>query len=352
LDAHLERLRGGVTGLDMAGMISHHNDQEILLADANVGHSDELWDFPIDDAGAAPKLASSAMGTPSSGSRSFALSPDIGAFVSGDAIFAQQKETPDLQPSNYTTAGTTGGVDYRFNDKLAIGALFSYTHTNAHLDDVGSTAQLQGYIPGIYASYFGEHAYADGLLSYGRNSYSAERHIAFDGFERTAQSATRGHQVIANLSSGLSYAAGAWRLGPTAGVQYVQLKIDGFTESGADAVDLVLPDQKSESLQSRLGGRLSRSFKLGRTPLNSGIRAAWQHEYRDDSRAISAAFNERALGTFTVQTTAPQRDSALAGLTLSAQVSKALTLSLDYDVQTGQSRYFAQSIRGGGSLRF
>jgi outer membrane autotransporter protein len=90
---------------------------------------------------------------------------------------------------------------------------------------------------------------------------------------------------------------------------------------------------------------------MGQSLWTAQGRAAWQHEYLNGSRSLTAGFDQAALGTFTVQTTAPKRDAALLGAGLSAQFTPTLGLSLNYDVEA-QSGFFAQRIQGGATVRF
>ena len=104
-------------------------------------------------------------------------------------------------------------------------------------------------------------------------------------------------------------------------------------------------------LRSRLGFRAEYKAQIGKeVAFATEIRAAWQHEFLDDSRAINADFVGSGLGAFSVQTTNPQRDAALVGVGVNITVRDTMTLFFDYDVQAGQQSYLEQSVKGG--IRF
>ncbi len=336
---HLERLRAGSSGIDMVGMLPHQpsSNFEAQLADA----------FPN-----SPLLASAQGGQGGEGSSSYRVSNNLGAFVSGNAIFGNLGATADLEKSNFTTAGTMGGLDYRLGDHLAAGALMSYTNTQSDLDEQGSNASITTYSPGLYATYFSGPLYVDGVVSYGQNSYTSSRRIVFTGIDRTAESQTKGRQYLLNADAGYEFRLESFNLSPTLGMNYAKLHVDGFTETGADSADLAVSSQEADSLRTRLGGKLDKPFTARGITWDPEVRAVWQHEYLDDSRLITAQFSQPSSGFFSVQTTLPARDSALLGGGITARWLKNVDLYLDYTAQVGQRNSIVQGVQGGGRLRF
>jgi len=57
-------------------------------------------------------------------------------------------------------------------------------------------------------------------------------------------------------------------------------------------------------------------------------------------------------GSFTVQASAVDLDSAVIDAGIDAQIEQELTLFLDYQTQVGQQNYFANSIQGGLKVGF
>ena len=76
--------------------------------------------------------------------------------------------------------------------------------------------------------------------------------------------------------------------------------------------------QKVESLRSQLGFRVAREILLPAGVLIPEMRARWAHEFKDDSRAITAAFIAGGLGPFNSTATSPDRNSANLGVTVNA----------------------------------
>ena len=82
------------------------------------------------------------------------------------------------------------------------------------------------------------------------------------------------------------------------------------------------------------------------------LSASWQHEYLDNSNGITSQFTSAGGGSFNVQTDQPDRDSAFIDAGLDIELNKAATVFVDYQVQAGQSDFFAQSVQGGVLIKF
>lgn len=274
------------------------------------------------------------------------------AFIDGNVVLADIDSTSDVPHSSYTTGGVTAGADYRLDEHWAVGGLFGFGHTDAQLDNDGSRIRVDSYSPGVYATYADQGWFANGLFAYNYNTYQQNRAIAFLG--RNAHSSPDGNQYSADLDGGYEFHSGAWTFGPTAALQYVHLDVNSFTESGAGAADLNVSGQEVDSLRSRFGGevRYKAMWYGGKVTATPHLSVSWQHEYLDSSRGISAQFDGQGLGSFSVNTTSLDRDSALIDVGLETQWNSAFNLFVDYQAQAGQSDFFAQSVTGGAKVDF
>ncbi|HUB67985.1 MAG TPA: autotransporter outer membrane beta-barrel domain-containing protein [Candidatus Methylacidiphilales bacterium] len=272
-------------------------------------------------------------------------------FISGNVILADISSDPDVAHANFTTGSVMAGADYRIDDHWAVGGLVGYGHTDATLDQDGSTTDVDSYSPGIYATYAGGGWYANGILTYDYNSYTENRSIGF--LSRMANGSTDGSQYNADLDGGYEFHSGNWTFGPTAALQYVHLDIGGFTEGGANAADLAIANQQDDSLRSRLGGEFRYQTNWwGSVVATPYVSAVWQHEYLQSSAGITSQFAGQGLGSFTINTSTQDRDAALLDAGLDAQLNRALSVFIDYQAQAGQSDFFAQSITAGAKISF
>jgi fibronectin-binding autotransporter adhesin len=282
--------------------------------------------------------------------------PGFSEFVAGDVILADlnQNQNAANAPSSkasYTAGGATAGISFRMNSHLAAGVLFDYNHTDAKTDSNGSKIDVDSYSPGLFATYFDHGFYANGLFSFGYNTYSNSRDISVLG--ETASSHPSGEQYVPNLDLGYDfYPNNNWVLGPTVGVTYTHLDIDHFSETGAPGANLNVDNQSADSLRSRLGGHVTFQTNTGDVLLQPSLTAMWQHEYMDNGSGITSTFGDFNSNPFTIETLSPSRDSALIGCGLTATLNNSLALYFNYLADVGANDYFAQSVVGGVKARF
>ena len=255
-------------------------------------------------------------------------SPAVGdpfnAFVVGNVVLAQSFSNPDLNHSDSSTGGVQLGTDYRVTPHLRTGAVFGYSHTDATLDNNGSSATVDSYAPGIYLSYADSGWYVNGIGSYSFDNYTEDRHVTVGAGSATAHGAPSGDHVTGNLDGGYDFHVKNLTFGPMAGVEYTHLNVDSYNEDGAGAIgsNLAVNKQQGDSLRSRLGGHVSYTYQTGKLLLTPHLDASWQHEFMDQATGISANLVSTG-GTFTVFTPHPSRDSALIDAGLNADLNRA-----------------------------
>jgi outer membrane autotransporter protein len=231
-----------------------------------------------------------------------------------------------------------------------VGGLLAYSHTDANLDDIGSTATVDTYSTGVYGSYVDGGWYGNALFTYGFNSYTEDRNISIGDFTGTNYGAPDGNQYTGSLVGGYEFRSGDFKYGPIAGVQYVNLEINSFSEDGPTALNV--QSESDESFRSQLGMEARYVVRTGSVWLTPHASATWQHEYLDNSNGITSQFNQIGAGSFTVQTARPDRDSALIDVGLNADVAENVTLFTDYQTEAGEDNYFSQSVQAGVKISF
>ncbi len=274
-------------------------------------------------------------------------------FVDGGVDLGDLDGNNDVNHSSYTTGRVRAGIDYRVSTTVRVGALFGYSHTDANLDNEGSTAKVDSYTPGLYVAYADKKGfYANGLVTYTRNEYSTNRNIIIPGVNRTASGSTAGNQFGADIDGGYEFHRKNWTFGPSLGLTYVNLGIDNFNETGAGAANLSVNNQSNDSLRSRIGGTVRYAANIGSIVLTPHASAFWQHEFLNNPALITSAFQGLPGGTFSVQTPRGDSDTALLGFGIDAELNKTVTLFVDYQAEAGGSTFFGQSASAGVKVGF
>ncbi|MEM1058377.1 MAG: autotransporter outer membrane beta-barrel domain-containing protein [Verrucomicrobiota bacterium] len=282
----------------------------------------------------------------------------FGVWVAGQGIIADVEDADgDLQDFDYDTYDVSVGVDYRLTREFVLGLLFNYGSTDATLDGNGSSLDVDTYTGGLYAGFQSadDGWFGNAFVLGGASDYDQSRRIVFGGINRTALSDPDGWQITSGATGGYLFnldRSGTWQAGPIAGVQYTYLEQDGYTETGAQSLNLNVASQDAESFRTALGAKLRGRWQVSPDfAIVPSVSAEWLHEFLDDSRGITAAFSDPAPGSFVVNTRDPDRDFGLVGLGLDFLVGEAWSAFLTYDAQFSDD-YLGHSIGGGARFEF
>ena len=219
--------------------------------------------------------------------------------------FGSKDTTANEVGFDFHNVGVTAGADYRFIDNLAAGLAFSYLRTNADFNAALGDVDTNSYGISLYGTYYIGQFYVDLLGEFTWHNYDTTRRIVYAPgpdapsstralpVNRTATSDTDGQQFTINVGAGYDFRLGASTLTPYGRVEYLNLDIDGYTEQGADGLNLKIRDQDAESLVTVLGGRVAHAVSTRFAVLVPQIRGEWRHEFLNNQRSIKAQYAER-----------------------------------------------------------
>lgn len=276
-----------------------------------------------------------------------------GVFVTGSGDFVNVGNHDDnAHGYDITTGNVIVGTDYRVGDHFAIGINGGYSGSTADLVDNGRV-EVDGGKAGAYATVYGYKIlgsiiHVDGAVSGGWNSYDTHR----TGLEDSSvRGSTDGSEFNALLAYGGDWHFGCLLVGTWSSLQYTNVSIDSFTETGSLA-PLHIENQDEYSLRGTTGARLAYDFKCGRAIVRPEVRAAWQHESGDRAYSIDARFASGAGDGFRVHGPAVGRDSALVDAGIAVQWSRCCSIYAYYDGVLGRSNYDNHAVSAGVRFDF
>ena len=132
-----------------------------------------------------------------------------------------------------------------------------------------------------------------GLLGYTWGSYESQRHIRFGSIDRAAKGEFDGDGFIASLKAAYDYPVEGFDLIPEMGLTYSKIWQDGFTERGANSLDLKVDDADAHSLVTSLGVRLGTEVKSGNTRIRPQLLVRYEYDWNasdDDAHDIVSTF--------------------------------------------------------------
>jgi len=238
--------------------------------------------------------------------------------------------------------GGTLGVDLWLAEHFVVGLAAGYARGD--LDADGREHDLDADV--IQGAVYAGYAHPRGFLSaYGRYAYGfldSTRRIQTSALVRSADADWTSHDYGAGAEAGVTlFRAGPVGFQPMAGIDWLHLGEEDYTESGAGGLSLDVSPDDLESTTARFGGRLVARFAMDDegSELVPELRAFWQTELGDRERVLNA----RLLGAGTggairVEGAELPQSVLLVGLGWSAQISPRLQVLADYDALLDSDR--------------
>ncbi|MDO6460441.1 autotransporter outer membrane beta-barrel domain-containing protein [Granulosicoccaceae sp. 1_MG-2023] len=266
-----------------------------------------------------------------------------GVFVHGDIGTGEKDASAAEDGFSYDTRGMTLGADYRFGNGMVAGLAAGLSSTSSDFDetDTVSGGDMDADVASfsLYALAYAGPVFFDGIVTLGQGRFDLTRSIVIasesdqaenDGADREARSDTDSTQTAVSLGVGSEYNFGAVSLAPYLRAQYLDVEVDGFTETGAQGLNLRVSDQSIESVTSSLGVRLSRVSNTGFGVLVPQARLEWVHEYSDDVREVETVYaNDPRENVLLTVTDEPDRDYFSLGLGASAVLRNGIQMFAD-----------------------
>ena len=284
-----------------------------------------------------------------------ALEKPWGVYFDPGLILGGQGSSVDQTGFDFTMAGFTAGADYRVWQDLLVGLNTGYTYTSAGFRGSGGYVQGNTWPINAYAAYLPKPFYAYGSLGYALNLFNLQRDFNFGTLSRAASSSSTGNQLNGYGEMGYDLRLNPVVLTPALNLSYSKLWLNGFTESGAGALDLTVGPQNAQSLQTGVGGKIAVPMQRNSVTVTPQAYAFYQHEYSDSSRIIDARLSQGG-GAFNYLTDdfngAPHRNFAVLGADVTIATKNNLKVQLDYNAEVGRGNYTAHYVSAGLRWQF
>jgi outer membrane autotransporter protein len=224
-----------------------------------------------------------------------------------------------------------GGFDRQVADSLLVGGSLGYSNTKANMKDLSDTATVSSYQGSLYGVYNADPWYMSGIMVFGYNRYDSSRDISFGGIARRATAVYGGQTLGTQLEGGVRLRSSRMDVIPVASLTGMRLMRDSFRERDAGALNLDVDGDRTSSLQSSLGMRIRKEFKVASGTVTPEIRGSWLHEFSNEDYLLSGSVVGYPASTFTVRGDKPYRDSVNTGFSLTWETTQGMDLYLSYD---------------------
>jgi outer membrane autotransporter protein len=232
-----------------------------------------------------------------------------------------------------SVAGFFAGLDVPLNEVWSLGFAGGYGSTNVDTDALASSGDIDSYDLAIYVGGKWGALGVRGGVAHSWNAVSVSRTVAFPGLVEgeSADYDAGTTQVFGEVGYEVSYAGAKFE--PFAGLAYVNVSTDAFTEQGGLAA-LTAQSGDQDNTYSTLGVRMSTDLPVANGRLAVRGLLGWQHAFGDVTP--DAALDLAGDGGGFLVTGAPiDEDALLVGAGLDYLLNADLRLSLAYEGQIG-----------------
>ncbi len=244
--------------------------------------------------------------------------------------------------------GVSGGIDSYIGENMILGVAVSSGSSTVSFDNPADSGRSLGNALGVYGSYMTGLWSFKGVAGLSFNDNRLDRNITVGSLTRIANDDFDSQNLSLYAEAAYDIKRSGYVLQPIAALSYVGTRTDGFTESGAGALNLQVAGQNTESTRSLFGARTK--YEIEHLKLQAS--ALWAHEFGDVNAPINVSFSGApAAGIFQVSGVELKRDSLVLGLDATREIRNGFNLFASAQAE-GNSSQLGFAVFGGVSKRF
>lgn len=234
---------------------------------------------------------------------------------------------------DYTTAGVSGGMDYRFSKSFVAGFGIGYGRDATDIGSNGSENRAHAYSGSVYASYSpAKSVYLDGLLGGSWLDLSSKRYETSSG--NFANGDRSGGQVFGSITAAYEKRDDAWLISPYGRLDFSRTWLGSFTETGSGAFLLKYGSQTVDTVSGVAGLRLEYALATEWGMLKPGARVEYVHDFEGSSQ-VSIGYADTAGLPFAYRTDSKGSDYVTLGASLDAALNDNWNARFDYRTAVG-----------------
>jgi len=281
----------------------------------------------------------------------------FGLFASADYQNYDKNTTRFETGFERDTWGGTVGADYLFRDGLVLGTAVSYAHEFGSYEG-GGGFDHDAYGILVYGSVMPiTNMFVDVVAGYTRKDYSFDRRASFGvpGFSVSGATSgdTDGNEFKLGVNTGYDFLLGRFTVGPRVGVNYREMTIERYRESGRTGLELSYDNQNIQSLTTTVGVFGSVALSTGFGVIVPQATAEYVHEFLDDQRSVGFRLvQDLGQRRLLFQTDPPDRDYFNLGVGVSMVLPNGLQPFLNFRELLGYNDRHSHTVTLGLRVAF
>jgi outer membrane autotransporter protein len=269
--------------------------------------------------------------TPTSTRRRF--QPSWGGWVAGYGFGGNAQTDGNAAGGTYGSGGTIVALERPLDNEHLIGLFGAYSNLGLRLSGLPQSANAnQGLFGGYFLRDIGS-MYLLAAASAGFTGYRETRQMTFGNINSTARGDYSGWSPSAYLEYGHRYQLGRTIVQPYGALQYIYVRQNAFTETGAGTLNQAVGGIDTNALRGLLGSRFAQvGTTRGGSPILPELRAAWMHEFLEPNSTLNATFAPVGGSSFAARGLNFGRDWAVLGTGMQYVMNRNVSLFANYDL--------------------
>ena len=224
--------------------------------------------------------------------------------------------------------GLTLGYDLQYENDLLVGAAISYGNSETKKDRSPDKLRIQSYQLSLYSQINWDDWSLAATLTSGLHKNSQQRFYEVDSLNSAKGQFDSQHYGV-SLVVDKKWSFADWIIAPQASLNYLTLKVDGYTETGD--LNYHYAAQTINQLELGLGVKAGKSQLLGKHLLNWRFSAFVWHDFKAAPYKVKTAyaFIDQA-NWFTSEGASPDKNRYQINAGLQYSISDQLKLDLAY----------------------
>jgi outer membrane autotransporter protein len=259
--------------------------------------------------------------------------PTWSGWTTGYGFGGSAQSDGNAAGTTFGSGGTILAAERALDSSTLFGFFGAYSHLGLSLDGLPQNASAnQGLAGGYFLRDF-EKGYILAAASAGFAGYQETRRINFGTQNSTATANYDGWQPTCYLEYGRRGQWGRTTVQPYSALQYVYVRQNAFTETGAGTLNLSVNGIDTNALRGLLGLRAAQTWQTdsGRCWIPE-LRAVWMHEFLQPDTTLTAVFAPIGGSSFATRGLNFGRDWAVLGCGTQYVLNQNVSLFANYDL--------------------
>ncbi|MBK1852413.1 autotransporter domain-containing protein [Marinobacter sp. 1-4A] len=262
-----------------------------------------------------------------------------GAFVNGNISLGKSKDTSSRPSYDQDGYGLTFGLDYRFSDTVVLGAAAGVSKSDTDFTSMQGHQDAQSISLISFGNYYPiDNLYVDGFAMWTEGDVDINRRVDVAMVQQDLASDTKSRQLTAATSVGYEFNYQSWQSTVYGRLQYSDLNIEGYTETGG-SMALTVKEQKTNSFTSALGARINHTFSWSRGVIIPSIDLEYVKENNKKYNISNNFANAATAGNFSISADESDTEYMSLGTSLTAVFGGGQSAFIRYERLLLQDRY-------------